>query len=201
MTTPVFDLNHFEGRDDDVTLNNATFNGGGGTDTNWTQDVDINFRIRFSVQETASGMSANQNFSLHYNHEGGGFNPVNGASSVVRSFDTSQYADDDTTTLVIGSGTYVAGDSEGGDELTGTPGVTGNIDYGGSDEAEMEFCVQIIGADVNDEETIVFKLQTKAPADVPESVTLTITVNKAAGPVDPFRLGTFVRQAVNRAAT
>ena len=81
MTTPVFDENHFQGRDDDVILNSATFNGGGGIDGDWTQDVDVTFRIRFSVQETAAGMSANQVFSLHKDKNSEGFAAVTTTSS------------------------------------------------------------------------------------------------------------------------
>ena len=51
----------FRGRNDDVGLNSTTFNGGGGLNGDWTQNTDINFRVRFEVNETGGAAGNNQN--------------------------------------------------------------------------------------------------------------------------------------------
>jgi epidermal growth factor receptor substrate 15 len=158
MTAAVFDQDTFEGRNDDVGLNSGTFNGGGGPGGDWTQDTGVNFRVRFLIQETNGGMAPNQQFALYYEKNGDG-NPTGSSavttssSNVILVNDTQGINDNETTTQVIGGGTYVSGDSLGYDDGTSDVG-TGNIDFTANTECEVEFCIQIVGADVSDADTI-----------------------------------------------
>jgi hypothetical protein len=107
MTAAVFDQDSFRFRAGD--------SAGLNEDSDWAADTNIDvdwkldtpFRIRFLVQETAGGMVGNQRFALHEQVDGGGWGALTSAWYNVTS---SQYADDDTTTQLIGSGTYVSGD-------------------------------------------------------------------------------------------
>jgi hypothetical protein len=185
MTTPAFDQDAFRGRNDDVSVNSTTFNGGGGLNLDWTQDSDATFRVRFVIQETAGGMSLNQKLAIYYEKNGDG-NPT-GATAVTTTSndvilvnDSQSIGDNATTSQVIGGGTYVSGESLGWDDGQTDVG-TGNIDFIANTEAEVEFCLQIVGADVADEDTIdlyVFEAdatQLGAYTNAPR-----ITVNKVA---------------------
>lgn len=160
MTYKVYypDACRSQGRDDDVSLNSATFNGGGGLGLDWVQDTDVNFRVRFLIQETAGRAAQNKLFALYYEKNGDG-NPT-GATAVTTASanvklvdDTQSIADNATTTQVIGGGTYGVGESLGYSDGT-TDAATGNCDFSGSDEIEVEFCIQIVGADVSDADQI-----------------------------------------------
>ena len=183
MTSPVFDQDTFRGRNDENGVNVDAGWYGAANGDDWTQDVDVTFRVRFVIQETAGGMGGNTNLRIYYEKNGDG-NPtgstaVTTATSDVILVDDSQgIADNETTTQVIGGGSYVSGDSEGWDDGQSDLG-TGNIDFGGNDEAEVEFCLQIVGADVADEDSIqLYVLESDATqlntyTDWPD-----ITVNK-----------------------
>ena len=127
----------FRGKDDNYGL--QVDNGWlAGLGLDWTQDTATVFRVRFVIQETGGKAVNNQQFQLRYLlNDTGGYLPISTTSDVVRSVISSQFADNDTTSQLIGSGTYVVGESQGADE----DGTTGNIDYAGNDEAELEFCL------------------------------------------------------------
>lgn len=177
MPTPAYDQDAFRGRDDDVALNSGTFNGGGGLNTNWTQDTGTNFRLRFVVQETAGNMAANETFTLFFDHEGAGYAEMT-TSTPLQPADTTQYANGDTTTQVIGSGTYVTGDAAAGVDNAED---TGNVDFGGSDEVEIEFNLTIDAAQVNDADEILVRVRLSDGTVLDAYTnTPTITVNKVA---------------------
>ena len=179
------DQDSFRGRDDDVTLNSATFNGGGGLNTGWTQDVNTNFRIRYLVQETAGGMAPNMILELWFIHtQGAGVPEVMTATSALQPAATTQYANGDTTTQVIGSGTYGTDESFGGVD---NAVVTGNLDLAGNDEIECEFCVTIDGAQVANGDTfknVEVRLSGGTRLNTYTNA-LTITVNEAAASSSP----------------
>jgi hypothetical protein len=170
------DQDSFRGRDDDVALNSATFNGGGGLNTNWSQAVSVNFRVRWLIQETAGDSGADKQYELWYDLNGAGYVEMT-ASTPIQPAATTQYANGDTTTQVLGSGTYVTGESAGGvDDATDT----GNIDWAGNDEAEMEWALTIDTAQVSNNDTIALRVR-RAGGGILESYTNTptITVVKA----------------------
>lgn len=155
MPSASFDQDSFRGRDDDVAINSTTFNGGGGLNTNWSQDAGVNFRVRFLIQETAGNMAPNKNFDLYFDVDGGGYNVIS-ATSLLQYADTTQYTNGATTSQVIGAGTYVSGESLGGVD---NAAITGNVDFGGSDEAEVEFALQIDTAQVSGSEVITLEVR------------------------------------------
>ncbi len=148
------DQESWRGRDDDVVLNSLTFNGGGGLNLGWTQDVDVNFRLRFMLQ--GSGMDiSNDIWELWFDHEGGGMEEVTGVSAL-QIADTTQYANGDTTTQVIGGGSYSTADSAGGvDNATDT----GDMDLQAGLELEAEWCLTIDSAQVADEDEIIVEVR------------------------------------------
>ena len=179
------DQDSFQGRDDDVVLNSATFNGGGGINTGWTQDVDTNFRIRYLVQETGGGMATNTVLELWFTHtEGAGVPEVMTATSALQPAATTQYANGDTTTQVLGGGTYGTDESLGGVD-DGV--VTGNLDMGANEEVECEFCVTIDSAQVADADTftdVEVRLSGGTQLNTYTN-SLTITVNEVAAAGSP----------------
>lgn len=175
--TAAFDQDSFRGRNDDGSETTATWKAA--ANANWTQGVDANFRVRFVIQETA-GFSLN-NFAenLEYNRNAAGWVDVTAASSVVVGALSANYADGDDTTQQIGAGTFIA-NNNGMVEGDGGPASSKVPDYAGNDETEFEFCVQIVGADVADADTI--ELRVTRGGTVLDSYTNTpsITVSKPA---------------------
>lgn len=175
MGAAAFDQDAFRGRNDDVGLNSATFNGGGGLNGNWTQLVDTNFRVRFVIQETAGGMGSNLNLDIWFAINGGSYAQV-GAATAVRYADTTQYTNGATTTQVIGSGTYTSGDSAGGVDNSN---ISGNIDIQ-SEEAEVEYVLQIDSGQVSHNDTITLRVRNNGSVLDTYTNTPTITVNEPA---------------------
>lgn len=179
---PSLDQAAFRARNDDGSESAATWKAAANTD--WTQAVDENFRIRFLVQETAGGGENNVGLQLQYNLKGAGWNPVNGTSSVVQSAASTQFADDDNTTQQLGAGTFITPNS-GMDEDNGLAGENNDIDFAGSDEVEVEYCCQILSGDVADSDTIQLRL-VRGDLTVLEGYTNTpsITVSEVAPDVN-----------------
>ena len=168
----------FRGRNDDGSETAATWIAA--LNTNFTQDVDTNFRIRFLIQETEDVADANVQFQLQYNYEGGGWNDVNGSSSVVRSFASSEFTDGDDTTQQLGSGTFIS-NNDCMDEANGLVGGA-NLDFTATanQEVEAEFCIQIRDADTSGGDTIQLRLIKEADeALTTYTNTPTITVPNA----------------------
>jgi len=177
----VFDLDQasFRGRNDDGSETGATWIAA--ADTNWTQDVDENFRVRFLVQEIGAGILAGNHTAtlspFQYNLNSAGWNIILNLSSVVKLSLSTHFTNLSDTTQQLGSGTFITGVMYEGSGSFVTS-------LNGDDETENEGCFQIVEADVSDEDTIqlrcvgeetsgtVFSAYTSIP---------TITVNKPAG--------------------
>ena len=125
--------------------------------TRYIVDDDTNVRIRFLIKETGGVAAANQQFQLQYNLESGGWNDVTGASTVARATATTEVADGADTTQILGAGTFVTPNS-GFDEADGEVGSGTDMDFAGSDEVELEFCVQLRSADVDAAEVVQFRI-------------------------------------------
>jgi len=67
-------------------------------------------------------------------------------------------ADGADTTQQIGSGTPVGANNDAFDEVDGLAGST-NLDFSGSDEVELEYCVQIRSVDVANDDTIQLRVK------------------------------------------
>ncbi len=152
---PTFDQDSFRARNDDGSESAATWQAP--ANTNWTQAVDHNFRVRFVVQETSGFSAADKTFQLEYNHNGSGWNDATGASSVVRSWISPSVADGADTTQQVGSGTFVTPNG-GFDEVNGLAGGA-SLDFSGSDETEVEYCIQIRSADVSNNDTVQLRVK------------------------------------------
>ena len=179
---PEFDQDSFRGRNDDGNETTATWSAD--TNIDWTQVVDVNFRVRFVVQETGDGAAADKTFQLEYNLNGGGWNDVNGSSSVVRAWASPNVADGADTTQQIGSGTPVGANNDAFDEVDGLAGST-NLDFSGSDEVELEYCVQIRSADVVADDTIQLRVKNL------DSYTSTPTITAALSTPPAYDQDTF----------
>ena len=179
MTAPTTNQNAFHGREDDAGETDSTFKGS--ADSDFSQDVDTKFRCRFVIQETAGGMAQNLTPQLRYNLASAGWNDVNASSSVVQSVASSTVVDGIDTTQQVGGGTFVTTNA-GFDEVDGLSG-TINLQ---SNEFECEFNIQIIGADVANDQTLQLQV-TNGVTDLSNyASTPTITVIKAAAADQPY---------------
>lgn len=134
----------YRGRNDDGNETTATWKAA--QNTAWVQPVDVNFRVRFKVQNDTAAIS-NLDVKLQYNKNGAGWVDVNATSSVVRSSASANVADQANLTeqLTGGTGTFIGATSF--DEVNGSCG--GNsLDVTSTGKFEHEFCVQVRSADV-----------------------------------------------------
>lgn len=152
--TPSIDQQSFRGRNDNGTETTATWKAN--ANVNWSQNVDENFRVRFLLQEDNGGVESNFTAQLQYNLNSGGWNNVTGASNVVRASASPNVTDGADCTQQIGSGTFIT-NNDGFDEVDGASGGA-NLDFAGSDEVEVEFCVQIRSADVANNDTVQLRI-------------------------------------------
>jgi len=150
--TAQYDQDSFRARNDNGGETSATWTAA--ANINWTQMVDKNFRLRFLVQETAGASDSGKTFQLQYNRNSGGWNNVTGSSSVVKASATVNVTDGVDTTQQLGSGSYVSTNA-GFDEANGQVGA---MDFTGNDEVELEFCIQIVGSDVSNGDTIELRI-------------------------------------------
>lgn len=159
MGQPNYIQEDWQGFEDDGGIEASTSKTSGTNNTNWTQNVDENFRIRFVIQNTGNKAGSNVIFTLYSNYNGTGYIPVTTASSyVILSNDTQSIADHATTAQRIGDGTYDSNDSQGWDDGT-TDNHTGICDVGINTEQEVEFSLQIVGADVANGNTVLFEVR------------------------------------------
>ena len=147
MTSAITVQTNFRGRDDSQTINSTTFTYN--LNTNWSQAVDTNFRIRIEAEEQNSRNAAIG--ALEYNRNSAGWVAVSSVSSIVKYSLTSQFANLDATTNIIAGSTktFVAGD---GVETTVT---TTNIN---NTHTEYEYSLQIVAADVANNDTIQVRM-------------------------------------------
>jgi hypothetical protein len=149
--TPVLQQSGFRGRADDVVLNSTSFTHA--RDTNYTRAVTTVFRERQLIQETAGGERSNVQFKLQYNHSAApGWNDVSGTSPLQWA-NSGQYADQDATTQVLGSGTFVANEGSEGDNITETA-----TTFAANEETETEWALSIDTAQVSDADTIQIRV-------------------------------------------
>jgi len=133
--TPSFDQDRFRFRNDDADLDNATWKAALNTNISWP--INQNIRLRFAVQETAGVRTTNQLFELYYSINGGSY-----TYNYPGSYMSSPYFSDETRDNVqrLGTGQTFKG---GGGNTSGAIGAGDWLDYGGSDEWELEFCFRV----------------------------------------------------------
>jgi hypothetical protein len=160
-------------------INTAFDAGDAGWDVDWTQDTDELFRVRIIVKQTnaiadVTGDLATE-FILQYNNGGAGWNnvgAVGGDTEDVQFIAASGFADgDNTTQLDPGGGSFVTGDGMEND----TKSDTITFSTGSTSETELEFALEIVGANVTDADTIQLRLLWSDADEDPPATTLTET--------------------------
>jgi len=133
----------------------------GSVNTNPALGVDTIYHYRQVMEETAGNTWADADIQLQYNHNSGGWNDVNGASSVVRSAPTSGLSDgSDTTARIAGTGTF--------ETYAGQDDVDGYTTDGSRIQSEYinaVYAFSIITADVADTDTILLRLWDTVESD------------------------------------
>jgi len=151
MTVATFQQVTFRIRDDDGDETGATWLAVQGAD--YSMSVDVNFRVRFRVDETTGTKDwSNNTFNLYYSLNGGGYAAIDNTTPVqYATTGTGNYADGDDCTeqLTGGTGTFLT-DNNGmssGDASITNSGSAGNL-------FECEFCLTIDSAQVSNGNTI-----------------------------------------------
>lgn len=170
MTTALCTGSAYRGRNDDVSLNSSTFTYSQNTD--WEQNVDVNFRVRFECEET-NNKSFILAWQLEYSTDGSNYYSVTTSSNVCKAVSSSQFSDLDATTnvLTVSAQTFTAG--EGSTDGVGTSLQMQN------QQSEYEFCVQLVGADLNDNDTVYLRIAGLSNYTSGNPIA-TLTVNKAS---------------------
>lgn len=138
----VLNQQNFRARNDDGSETAATWIATAGS--NWTQQVDSTFRLRFLVDESA-GADNTVGGSLEFNINGGGFAAV-GSTTAVQFAASGTVTDGTATTQQIGTGTFVAGEFD-------SNGTASSVTLNNS-ESEFEYCLLIDSAQVADADSI-----------------------------------------------
>jgi hypothetical protein len=173
----------FRGRNDDGNETTATWKAL--QNTNWSQDVDTNFRVRLEVQETAACAKNNVVWRLQYNLNSAGWVDCSATSSVVRASASANFTDGAATTnqLTVGTGTFQGGAASTGGMDEGDCNAGGaSMDLVASGHAEAEFSVQIRSADVSNGDTVQLRITDSGTAFASYTATPSITVSEAAPP-------------------
>ena len=189
---PTFDQGAYRWRDSvpDPSGVDAAFDAGDtAINTSADLDTDTLYRLRIRIDQTNASATTHDalttEFLIQYNNGGAGWNDLGAVGADVEDVQYASatgFADGDNTTtsrlsatsLVTGDGMEVAGAS---DSVTFTDAATS--------EAELEIALEVVGANVTDNDSITFRvLYSNANESPPAttmgtSVTPTITVNKA----------------------
>ena len=194
---PTFDQDKFRARtavpgppDHD----DAFDSGDAAADTNWSQPVDQQIRVRFVIQQTNAAAESHANlitnFLLQYNTNSGGWNEVGVHDADVEDvqfYDQTSISDGDPTeTQILGSGTFVNGlytDEQNGNQTTGFTELA-------LTETELEVSIEIVGSNVTITDTIELRFLYSAddespPATVLEAYTSIPEMTAAAAVIDP----------------
>lgn len=153
--TSVFNQSAFRGRNDDGNETTATWKAN--ENVNWTQNVDENFRVRFEIEETATGntdflptfVSAAE--AIEYNLNGAGWNTINhdGTGTVVKKVASSQFAGPVSATdqMTTSAKTFFGG------TLTEVGDSGGNFQPSNL-SVQFEYVLQIVGTGVSNGDTL-----------------------------------------------
>lgn len=173
MSIGVANQDNFRGRDDTQGLNVNSFTQS--LNANWTQTVDVPFRIRFDL-EGAGSVDTGLTFLFYYSYNGGSYTPITTSSSPIKIVSSSQFTDNAATStqLLTTNTSYLVG-----------VGRTTNSSFGGTFGAgvvqENEGCFQIIGSAVSNGDTIAIRVYNSSGTTLNSYVqTPTITAGGAS---------------------
>jgi hypothetical protein len=157
--------------------------------TNWTQTVDVNFRVRFRGGDTggATGTWTTPQLQYQLTPSGGspgGFNNVTGSSSVVRATVSPNVADDAATTTQLTGG---SGGAFVGGTFDEVDGAVASVSLGASGNSEVEYCVQILSGDVANGDTVELRVLNGGAAPTETNGHPSLTVSEAGAALGPVR--------------
>jgi hypothetical protein len=138
---------------------------------------DTTFLLRFTVQETGGTAAGNTDQQFQVSKNGGAFQNITTTSSIVKAVTTTVFANGaDLTKRLSGTGTFESsGDGGTHDGLSGGA----QNDIAASGNSETECALQIVGADVADNDALTFRL-TSPDFTITNDVVPTLTVAVAA---------------------
>jgi hypothetical protein len=153
-----YDQIKFRWRNDDGSESAATWQAVEGTNPS-TVSVDTNTRLRieFTNDDATNSGDANETFKWQYKHTQGTntWTDITTTSSVVKIVDSSNLTDGGDTTQQLGSGTFESNNNAVQD-ASNTFQITGTL--APSDVVEAEISFQIVRGDVDDADTIDFRI-------------------------------------------
>jgi hypothetical protein len=153
-TAAVSDQTDFRAREDSG--NEATPTWIAAANTNWSQLVDTDFRVRFVIAETAGATTPEAiTADLFYSLNGGSYAAVTASTPVQFSTFTGS-SDGDATTQQVGAGSFVAGELDSDDSVT-TVNLSGQ-------ESEFEYCLTMDSGQVSDTNTIALRVYNSGAA-------------------------------------
>lgn len=172
-----FTQTDFRLRNDDGSESTATWKAA--ANINISIDVssgDVSLRIRLCAQEvgtTAATFASN----LFASYNGGAYAQVGSATSQVKAVDSTNLTDNAATTQQVTAFTFVAGRV---DDVDGTMTATASIAQNSG--TEFEFMVQLVKADLNNGDTLDFRLYRSGVAIATYTNTPRITIIKTIPP-------------------
>lgn len=123
----------------------------GATNSNPTADLDVNYNLRFLLQNTG-GKDGTNGFTLWRDVNGGGYSQVTTSSTYARIFASANWSDGAAVGNVIGGGTYDEG-------YTDSNGSIASFTLTAGQESECVWCIQFRSADVVGTETVTFEMR------------------------------------------
>jgi len=151
------DQSHFRFRFDDGTEVTATFRQDEDVDDDIL--VDTIFRLRFTVEETG-GVAGTEDFRLNRQINGGGYGQVTDTGTLIQTADSADAGVNDgdaTTDIITGPDPFAAGEIVSS-ETPGNADTNSATSIAASGHTQIEFVLQIVGADVNDNDVIDFRM-------------------------------------------
>lgn len=170
MTNPTYVQSAFRGRSGDTVALNDNTTWAANLNTNWSQNVDTTFRVRIEVEETATANQFNTLApQLQYNLNGAGWVNVTTTSSVVRAVVSGQFNEGDATTNILASSARGFVASTGSED-----GLAGSATLS-NQHTEAEFSIQLLSANVANNDSIQLRLSDAGAALNTYSQTPTVT--------------------------
>jgi hypothetical protein len=182
MVNPAFDQRAWRFREDDGTETSATWTAAQNTVPS-PKPVNEVFRLRFEIQETAGASQNNATIVLQYDiNNSNSWVNIDEASPGVRLTESAFVAHGTATTnqLTAGTGTFRPG-------IVATTASGTDISFAGNDHAEVEWCFHLVGADLNDGDTVRFRVTINGALPATSTAgNASLTVVKEEEPGDVF---------------
>ena len=153
-----FTQDAFRGRNDDGPEATATWKAP--INTNWVQPAETPFRIRFLVHRNNESSSQNGHMDLYVSKNSGAFELIDSAVStcpVIPVLSATLEAQGTDTTQQLGTGTYLVNNNGINNGTSSAQTEAATWTNGILQEAEMEYCLKIVRANVQIGDTLEFR--------------------------------------------